>query len=160
MKWSAAKALSWIIQQRPLELKDWPTEIGAQIEPAAKQLGASIGAAKIGAWGRKKPHHSLEQIPAGDFRISGLSLAVGPHGDLATSPRHKLHTYKGHLWHDIEFDEAEIKKAWPRLPPPSANEWMQKEARRLFDGTGQPGKRDDLIKRCMDLSSTLSLKFG
>jgi hypothetical protein len=150
MKWSAAQVLSWIIQQNPLELKNWPSDIGPKIEPAQKILASRLGSDEIRAWGRRTAYMPLEQIPSGEFRMSRIKLIVGTHGELATFPRHKISDYLGVQWHDMEFDEAEIKKAWPKLPPPSANEWMQREARRLFDHTGQPGKRDDLIKRCMN----------
>jgi hypothetical protein len=54
MRWSAAQTLAWIIQQDPLELNKWTREMGPKIEPAAKQLGAMIGASKISAWGQTK----------------------------------------------------------------------------------------------------------
>jgi hypothetical protein len=149
MRWSAAQTLSWIIQQEPLELKDWRAGMGSKIEPAQLSLASSIGANKISAWGRKKRHGALEQIPNGDFRISGLLLVVGPHGDLATVPRHKLSTFEGARWEDIEFDPAEIKREWPTPPSASANIWMEQEASRLFKRSGQPGKRDDMVQDCM-----------
>jgi hypothetical protein len=149
MRWSAAQTLAWIIRQEPLELKDWPAGIAPKLEPTQERLATSIGANKISAWGRKKRHGSLEQIPGGDFRISGVRLIVGPHGDLATIPRHKLSTYEGTQWEDIEFDPAEIKREWPKPPSASAIDWMRREAQRVLDHTGQPAKRDDLLKRCM-----------
>lgn len=153
MRWSAAQTLSWIIQQDPLELKDWRAGMGPKMEPAQKTLATSIGANKISAWGRKKRHGSLEQIPGGDFRISGLLLIVGPHGDLATVPRHKLSTYEGVRWEGIEFDSAEIKREWPKPPSASANIWMKQEAERLFKKLGRPGKRDDMVKDCVKATS-------
>jgi hypothetical protein len=74
---------------------------------------------------------------------------VGPHGDLATSPRHKLSTYSGHDWRDIEFDADEIKQAWPKPPPLSVKDWMLKDAKRLLLTTSQLGKRNDMVHRCM-----------
>jgi hypothetical protein len=149
MRWSAAQTLSWIIQQEPLELKDWRAGMGPKIEPAQRKLASSIRANKIGAWGRKKRHGSLEKIPGGDFRISGVLLIVGPHGDVATLPPHKLSTYEGARWEDIEFDPAEIKREWPKPPPASADIWMKQEAGRLFEKSDQPGKRDDMVQECM-----------
>jgi hypothetical protein len=153
MRWSAAQTLSWIIQQEPLELKDWRVGMGPKMEPAQKTLTTGIGANKISAWGRKKRHGSHEQIPGGDFRISGVLLIVGPHGDLATVPRHKLSTYEGVRWEDIEFDPAEIKREWPKPPSASANIWMKHEAGRLFKQWGQPGKRDDMVRDCMNATN-------
>jgi len=150
MRWSAAQTLSWIIQQEPLELKDWRAGMGSKMEPAQKTLAKSIGTNKISAWGRKNRHGSLEQIPGGDFRISGVLLIVGAHGDLATVPRHKLSTYEGVRWEDIEFDPAEIRREWPKPPSASANVWMQQEADRLFKKSSQPGKRDDMVRDCME----------
>lgn len=149
MRWSAAQTLAWIIQHEPVELKEWTTEMGPKIEPAAKTLATAIGADEVIGWGRATSHGSLEKIPGGSFRISGLSLIVGPHGDLGTSPRHKLPTYAGPRWHDIEFDADEIKREWPKPPPSSASDWMRKEAELSLQNTGQPGKRSDLVQRCM-----------
>jgi hypothetical protein len=149
MRWSAAQTLSWIIRQDPLGLKDWPSEMGPKIEPIQKKLATSIGDSKISAWGRKEPHRTLEPIPAGDFRISGMPLVIGPHGDLATVPRHKLSTYEGTPWRDVEFDADEIKREWPKPPPLSAADWMLKEAKRLLDTKGQLGKRYEMVPRCI-----------
>ena len=111
MKWSAAQALSWIIQRQPLELKNWPAEMGPKIEPAQKLLGSSIGDAKIRSWGRRGSQKPLEEIPSGDFRMSDLELIVGTHGELSSIPRRKISAYEGVQWCDIEFDQAEIKEA-------------------------------------------------
>ena len=93
-------------------------------------------------WGRPKPHALTVQIPGDQFRISGLTLIVNPHGDLATSPRHKLSAYQGQQWQDIEFDPDEIKQAWPKPPPPLISDWMRENATRRR-------KRDDLVRDCM-----------
>jgi hypothetical protein len=82
-----------------------------------------------------------------------MQLIVGPHGDLATIPRHRLSRYEGTRWSNIEFDEDEIKRAWPKPPPLSAIDWMGKEAQRLLDVTGLPGKRDDMVRRCSNDAS-------
>ena len=150
MRWSAAQTLSWIIRQEPLELKQWSPDMGPKMEPAQKTLATGIGAGKITAWGRRKRHGSLVQIPAGDFRISRMSLIVGPHGDLATVPRHKLSTYEGTQWKDIEFDPDEIKREWPKPPPSPAMDWMLREAEKALKTTGHLGKQTDLVSRCMN----------
>jgi hypothetical protein len=148
MRWTAAQTLSWIIQQEPLEFRDWSTGIGPKIEPAQKTLATGIGAGKITAWGRRERHGSLEQIPGGDFRISGMPLTIGPHGDLATIPRHKISIYEGTDWKDIEFESDQIKSAWPKPPPSSAMVWMLQEAERVLKTTGHLAKREDLLTRC------------
>lgn len=148
MRWSAAEALSWIIRQEPLELRNWTNAMGPEIEPAAINLGRAIGAGQVSAWGRMKRHGSLKQIPGGDFRITGLTLIVGPHGELTTSPRRKFSTYEGHKWHDIEFDPGDIKREWPKPPPTSAKDWMLKEAEK--NAGGFIAKRDDMVRRCMN----------
>jgi hypothetical protein len=148
MRWTAAQTLSWIIKQVPLEWKDWSAGMGPKLEPSQSALATSIGADKISAWGRKERHGSLEQIPGGDFRISGMPLTVGPHGDLATIPRHKLSTYEGTEWKDIEFDPDEIKREWPKPPPLLAMDWMLREAEKALKTTGHLAKREDLITRC------------
>jgi len=148
MRWSAAQALAWIIRQAPLELKKWTSEMGPEIEPAAIKLGRAIGADQVSAWGRIKRHGLLKRIPGEDFRIPGLTLTVGPHGELTTSPRRKLSTYEGHKWHDIEFDPDDIKREWPKPPPTSAKDWMLKEAKKNVGGF--IAKRDDMVGRCME----------
>jgi hypothetical protein len=142
MRWSAAQALAWIIKGVPLELKDWTREMGPEIERAQIKLSRAIGADQVKAWGRPKPHALIEQIPSDQFRISGLTLIVNPHGDLATSPRHKLSAYQGQQWQDIEFDADEIKQAWPKPPAPLISDWMRKNASRRR-------QRDDLVRDCM-----------
>jgi hypothetical protein len=148
MRWSAAQALAWIIRKKPLELRVWLTEMGPDIEPAGKMLAEAISAGHVRAWGRAKPHASLEQIPDDQFRISGLTLIVSSHGELATLPPHKLTSYKGRLWYGIEFDSDEIQRAFPKPPSTSAEDWMLNEAERLH-AAGKIGKRDDMLKRCM-----------
>ena len=147
MRWTAAQALAWIIRQTPLGLSEWTPEMGPEIEPAAIKLGRAIGADQIGAWGRMKRHGPVTRIPGEDFRISGLTLIVGSHGELATSPRYKFSTYEGTQWHAIEFDPNEIKREWPKPPPISATEWMLREAGQ--HAGGPIAKRDDMVHRCM-----------
>jgi hypothetical protein len=149
MRWSAAQALAWIIKGVPLELKDWSSEMGLQIKPAEIKLSRAIGADQASAWGRPEPHALIEQIPGDQFRISGLTLIVNPHGELATLPPHKLSTYEGHRWFGIEFDADEIKRAFPKPPPPSAMEWMLTEAEDNF-ADGKIAKRDDMLDRCRE----------
>jgi len=151
MRWSAAQALAWIIRKKPLELREWLTEMGPGIEPAGKMLAETISAGDVRAWGRAKPHACLEQMPGDQFRISGLTLIVSPHGDLATSPAWKLFTYEAPRWQDIEFDADEIRRAFPKPPPPSAIEWMLNEAERLH-AAGIIGKHDDMLGRCREVT--------
>jgi hypothetical protein len=148
MRWSAAQALAWIIRQTPLELKEWTSEMGPEIEPAGKKLAKAIGADQVCAWGRPKPHALTEKIPSDQFRIPGLTLIVSPYADLATSPRHKLSTYEGRQWHGIEFDVGEIKRAFPKPPSSSAMEWMHEAAKR-HAAAGIIGKRDVMVRDCM-----------
>jgi hypothetical protein len=147
MRWPAARALAWIILK--VETNVWTPEMGPDIEPAGKMLAEAISAGHVRAWGRAKPHASLEQIPDDQFRISGLTLIVSPHGELATLPPHKLTSYKGRLWYGIEFDSDEIKRAFPKPPPPSAMEWMLTEAEDNF-ADGKIAKRDDMLDRCRE----------
>ncbi|WMT75943.1 hypothetical protein [Bradyrhizobium sp. Ash2021] len=57
--------------------------------------------------------------------------------------------YEGPRWEAIEFDEGEIERAFPKPPPISAREWMETEANRLLGTTGQLGKLEDMVRRCM-----------
>jgi hypothetical protein len=146
MRWSAAQALAWVIQQKPVELREWTNDMGPKIRDAQKKLAALIAAGKIEAWGRKEPHGLFEQIPDDPFRISGVAVVVGVHGDMTTTTPHK--PYTGPRWHSIEFEADEIKRECPQPPPPSTNDWMMKEAERL-SGRGRKGKREDLVRDCM-----------
>ena len=137
MRWSAAQALAWIIKR--VETNVWTPEMGPEMESAGKMLAGAISAGHVRAWGRPTPHALIEQIPSDQFRISGLTLIVRPHGELATSPPHKLSTYKGIRWQDIEFDADEIRRAIPKPPPPSAMEWMLKKAE--ADDSSSSGKK-------------------
>jgi len=137
MRWSAAQALAWIIKR--VETNVWTPEMGPEMESAGKMLAGAISAGHVRAWGRPTPHALIEQISSDQFRISGLTLIVRPHGELATSPPHKLSTYKGIRWQDIEFDADEIRRAIPKPPPPSAMEWMPKKAE--ADGSSTSGKK-------------------
>jgi hypothetical protein len=165
MRWSAAQALAWIIRRKPLELKEWTSKMGPKIEPAAIKLSRAIGAGQVRAWGRPGPHALIESIPNDQFRIPGFTqaanprhhakrhwsyreLIVSPHGDLTTSPRRKSSTYEGPRWYGVEFDSAEIKRAFPKPPSTSAKKWVLKEAKRLHSA-GKIGKREDMLKRCM-----------
>jgi hypothetical protein len=72
-------------------------------------------------------------MPADLFRMSDYTLIVQPHGDLGTEPPGELWKYqdrfKGHPWCDprgIERDANEIMRAFPKLLPIPAAEWLTK----------------------------------
>jgi hypothetical protein len=143
MRWSAAQSLSWIIKQEPLPLREWTSDMGPNLKDAQKRLAGSISAGEVQAWGRKQPQGLVENIPNDPFRIPGVPVIVGEHGDMRHSQPHKQ--YDGPRWHSIEFDANQIKKAFPKPPPASANGWMLQEAERL----GGLGKRDIMVQDCM-----------
>lgn len=111
-------------------------------------LAEAISTGRVRACGRPTPHALVEPIPSDQFRISGLTLIVTHYGDLATSPPHKLSTYTGCLWRDIEFDPDEIKRAFSKPPPSSAVKWMLKKAED-HAAAGHLGKRAFMIRDCM-----------
>jgi hypothetical protein len=151
VRWSAAEAYAWIIQQKPLDLREWTSDMGPKIADAQKTLAALIADGKIKAWGRKQPHDSLERIPGDLFRISDVTVVVGIHGDMTVQIPHTKCTgekiwhshkpYTGHRWHSIEFEADEIKRECPKPPPPSAQDWMSNNANR-----GE--KRDYMVQTC------------
>lgn len=152
MRWLAAQALAWIMRQEPLKLCDWKSDMGPDIGRAQEALAKAIGEGRVHAWGRPTPFASFEQLPGDPFRIPNLTVIVGPHGDMTTLLPHQIHQFHSGgcpRWHDIELDSDEIKREWPEPPPPTAMEWMQKVAEQLYRATGQLGKREDLIFRCM-----------
>ena len=77
MRWTAAQALSWIIQQKPLDLREWTSDMGPQLKDAQRKLASEITSGTVQAWGRKQPHGLAEQMPRDPFRIPGLTVAVG-----------------------------------------------------------------------------------
>jgi len=152
MRWSAAQTLSWIMRQEAWELRQWTADMGPMIIDAQRMLASKIAAGQVQAWGRKQPHGLAEQIPTDPFRIPGLTVVVDVHGEMATvtaRAHQPFSSYDGPRWHSIEFEATEIERAWPKPPPLSATEWMLREAERLLQTTRQPGKRDDMVRRCM-----------
>jgi hypothetical protein len=151
MRWTAAQALSWIIQKAPLELKQWTSDMGPRIVDAQKELAERLAVGGVRAWGRKQPHGLAEPIPDDPFQISGLTVAVDVHGEMVTLPtraHQPFSSYEGPRWHSIAFEAAEIERAWPKPPPSSVKDWMLREAKKLLKDTGQLGKQDDMVRRC------------
>src|SRR5262249_5777067 len=128
---------AWIIKR--VETNVWTPEMGPEMEAAGKMLAGAISAGHVRAWGRPTPHALIEQIPSDQFRISGLTLIVRPHGELATSPPHKLSTYNAIRCKDIESDADERERGIPSPLPTSAMEWMLKKAE--ADGSSTSGKK-------------------
>jgi len=115
---------------------------------AQDKLAKAVADGRVQAWGRPIPHGLIEEIPPDPFRIPGVQVVVGVHGEMKTAlPQIN---YKGPRWSSIEFEANEIEKAWPKPPPPPVAEWMRKEAERVFLATGRPAKRDSMIRGCMD----------
>jgi hypothetical protein len=151
MKWNAAQALTWVTRREPLDLGSWTPEILPPIEGAQQQLAKAIGADQIRAWGRPERTRTradrdgpTEQIPSSIFR--NTRQIVDFTGDIATRPHTEC--YYGPRWLAIEFDEDEIKRAFPKPPPPDATNWMLDEGQRL-QAEGRKGKRADMVKDCM-----------
>jgi hypothetical protein len=147
MRWSAAEALSWVMRRVPRDLPSWTPDMGPEIETAQKELAAAIGAEKVRAWGRLKRDDPEQQIPSDKLRHTGLVVDFA--GELTTSRPHRCYEgERGKRWKWIEFEEDEIKRAWPTLPSASAAQWMLTEAKRL-QGLCRKGKRADMVKDCM-----------
>jgi hypothetical protein len=128
------------MRRDPRGLGSWTPDMGPGIASAQQELAEAVGAGKLRAWGRLKRDDLEEEIPTRTFRETGI--VVDTHGELATIPPR---SYEGVRWKWIEFEEDEIKRAWPTLPPASATQWMLTEAKRL-KSEGQMGKRDDLVQ--------------
>src|SRR5262249_30384456 len=125
--------------------KEWTPDMGPKLEAAQKKLAQALGTSQVHAWGRARPHGLLEPVPDDPFRIPGIAVVVRPLGDMTAWPPHKF--YCGPRGEDIEFEADEVKRAFPTLPAPSAQDWMLKEAQRLR-AAGLVGKRDDMVSRC------------
>jgi len=151
MRWTAAQALSWIIQQKPLDLREWTSDMGPQLKDAQRKLASEITSGTVQAWGRKQPHGLAEQMPRDPFRIPSLTVAVGIYGEMITltaRAHQPFSSYEGPRWHSIEFDAVEIERAWPKPPPSPAVDWMLRAAEQMLKDTGHLAKRHDLIDRC------------
>ena len=70
------------------------------------------------------------------------------HGD--TRPLHSHKPYVGQTWEHIEFDPVVVKRVWPEPPPQSAKDKMLAAAQHYLAERGQPPKRADLVKDCME----------
>jgi len=145
LRWSAAQALAWIMRQKPLELREWKSDMGPELRPAEKALGKALGDGRVNAWGRPSPHALTEQVPSDPFRILNPAIVVGPHGDMKTLRDHQAFPEDCPRWHLIALEADEIKREWPKTPPPSAIDWMLMEAERLRG----LGKRGVMVQDCM-----------
>jgi hypothetical protein len=148
MRWSASQVLAWIIRKQPLSLEknEWTRAMGRRLKDAQRKLAGALSSGRMHAYGRKQPHGPIEPMPNDPFRIQGVPVVVGVHGDLTSLAAHK--PYTGPAWYSIEFDATEIEREWPKPPPTSAKNWVLKEAERLH-AAGIIGKRDVMIRNCM-----------
>ena len=112
--WWAAQTFVWIIRR---ELGEWTPEMGREIRPAQLELSMAIAAGRINLWGRRPGSSQFEQIANDLFSLSKFKVVVTPHGDLSTEPPRKRHAFEEEYkddckWHDIKFDEDEIRREW------------------------------------------------
>jgi hypothetical protein len=104
-----------------------------KIKPIQLELRRQTGAGRVRAWGRPAAEETLQQMPADLFHMSDYTLVVQPHANLGTEPPGELWKYqdkfKDRPWHDardIERDANEIIRAFPKLLPIPAAEWLTK----------------------------------
>ena len=91
--------------------------MGKEIKPAQLKLSVAIAARRINLWGRRPGSSQFKQIPNDLFSLSKYKVVVTPHGDLSTEPPRKRHEFEEEYkddgkWHDIKFDEDEIRREW------------------------------------------------
>ena len=91
--------------------------MGREIRPAQLELSMAIAAGRINLWGRRPGSSQFEQIANDLFSLSKFKVVVTPHGDLSTEPPRKRHAFEEEYkddckWHDIKFDEDEIRREW------------------------------------------------
>ena len=147
MRWTASQTLSQIICGKPFKLEDreWKPEMGPAIADAQKQLAKCIAQGQVQAMGRRKRHAPLEMVPADIFRIADIEVVISPHGDIVSLRPHQV--YRGEQWSSVEFDAAEITRAFPSAPKQSVDQWMLQEGNR-YRSDGRIGKRDIMVKDC------------
>src|SRR5262245_36854252 len=112
--WWAHQALAWIIRREPGE---WLPDMGSDIRPTQLKLSEKIAARRINLWGRRPGSSQFEQISNDLFSLSKYKVVVTLYGDLSTEPAHKRLSFEKAYekecgWHDIIFDEDEIRREW------------------------------------------------
>ena len=147
MRLTASQALSQIISGKPYKLEDreWKLEMGPAIADAQKRLARCIAQGQVQAMGRRTRHGALENVPADIFRITDIEVVISPHGDIVSLRPHQV--YEGEQWYSVEFDAAEIRRAFPSSPKQSVDQWMLQEGNR-YRSDGRIGKRDVMVKDC------------
>jgi hypothetical protein len=147
MWWPASAALSQIICGNPfkLEAREWKLEMGPAIADAQRRLARSIAQGQVQAMGRRARHAALEKVPADIFRITDIEVVISPLGDIVSLRPHQV--YRGEQWCSVEFDAAEITRAFPSAPKKSVDQWMLQEGNR-YRSDGRIGKRDIMVKDC------------
>jgi len=147
MRWTTSQALSQIIRGSAFKLEDreWKFEMGPGIADAQRRLARSIAQGQVQAMGRRARHAALEKVPADIFRITDIEVVISPFGDIVSLRPHQV--YRGEQWYSVEFDAAEITRAFPSAPKQSVDQWMREEANR-HRSDGRIGKRDIMVKDC------------
>ena len=147
MRWTTSQALSQIIRGSAFKLEDreWKFEMGPGIADAQRRLARSIAQGQVQAMGRRARHAALEKVPADIFRITDIEVVISPFGDIVSLRPHQV--YRGEQWYSVEFDAAEITRAFPSAPKQSVDQWMREEANR-YRSDGRIGKRDIMVKDC------------
>ena len=147
MWWPASAALSQIICGNPfkLEAREWKLEMGPAIVDAQRRLATSIPQGQVQAMGRRTRHAALEKVPADIFRITDIEVVISPFGDIVSLRPHQA--YRGEQWYSVEFDAAEITRAFPSAPKQSVDQWMLQAGNR-YRSDGRTGKRDIMVKDC------------
>jgi hypothetical protein len=158
MKWSAAEALSWISHGVAIPLSGWTKNTYSGVEEAQRKLRTALAAERVRARGRAEKedpatgrivtHGLFEDVPPDPFDLPDIEVVVGVHGDMVM-PAHKRSRYREKCWRDLRFDDAEVKREWPKSPSAVAKAWMRKDAEQIKATIGKPGKRDDMVRRCM-----------
>jgi hypothetical protein len=143
MRWSAAQMLAWIDRKKPLELKEWSSDMDGQILPAQLKLREAIVQRRvIDVRGRRGPPGSKQRMPDDLLSDPEFTLLVTPHGAITVHPPHKRHKYEEKYgidldkwWREIDFDRDEGEHAFP-APPTSCQGQPDRSHLRLVSGTG------------------------
>src|SRR6478752_5477872 len=91
--------------------------MGKEIKPAQLKLSEAIAARRINLWGRQPGSLQIKQISNALFSPSKYKVIVTIHGEVSTEPSHKRRKFEEEYkddskWHDIIFDEDEIRREW------------------------------------------------
>lgn len=153
--WRHAKSLT--LRDKPdILLRDLRADmakekvVGEKLDAAGKTLARAVLGRRLHIYAApaEQPFARREKVDPDLFARFRLPL----HLDGRIAPARPGSRYQGPMFVDAAFEPEEVRELWPPAPPQDVREWMMAEAHACVDHNRdhKPGKRDDLIKRCVE----------